>query len=321
MTNREAAVKAAMQQIEKNWGAGSVMTLGQAPQQLDIIPSGSIALDRALGIGGYPRGRVVEIYGAESSGKTTLALHAVANAQRTGMAAYIDAEHSLDPAYGKALGVDIDSLVVSQPDTGEEALEITELLVKSGGIDLVVIDSVSALIPRQELENDYGSANVGLHARLMSQAMRKLTGLLHEHNTCAVFINQLRSTIQPFGPSETTTGGRALRYYSSIRMDVRRIETEKSGTEAVANRTRVKVVKNKLAPPHRVAELSIVYGQGVLREGELVDLGISMGFITKSSSWLTYSGERIQGKTKFIEYLKANPTVADTLEEEIREAG
>jgi recombination protein RecA len=272
MTDRAAAVEAAMSEITKNFGAGSVMKLGDAPPtHVGVIPTGSISLDRALGIGGYPRGRIVEIFGAESAGKSTLALHAVANAQREGIAAYIDAEHSLDPEYGKALGVDVDALIVSQPDTGEQALEIVELLVKSGGVDLVVIDSVSALVPRAELENDYGSSNVGLHARLMSQAMRKLTGLLHEHQTCAIFVNQLRALIQPFGPSETTTGGRALRYYSSIRMDCRRIETEKTGDEATGNRTRVKVVKNKTAAPHRVAEFSIEYGLGISRERELLD--------------------------------------------------
>lgn len=320
MSDRAAAVAAAMQSIEKSFGAGTVMKLGDAPAvSTGVIPTGSIALDKALGIGGYPRGRIVEIFGAESAGKSTLALHAVANAQKDGIAAYIDAEHSLDPEYGRALGVNVDQLVVTQPDTGEQALEVMEMLVKSGGIDLVVVDSVSALVPRQELENDYGSANVGLHARLMSSAMRKLTGLLHEHNTCAIFINQLRSTIQPFGPSETTTGGKALRYYSSIRCDARRIETEKTGDEATGNRVRVKVVKNKTAPPHRQAEFSIEYGQGILRERELLDLGIKFGLIAKSSSWLTYGNERLQGTKKFVEWLRSMPATADVLEESIRE--
>lgn len=319
MSDRQADVDAAMSAIEKSFGQGSVMRLGETPsREVSVIPSGSMALDKALGIGGYPRGRIVEIFGPESAGKSTLALHAVANAQKSGIAVYVDAEHSLDPEYGRALGVDVDQLIVTQPDTGEQALEITEVLVKSGGIDLVVIDSVSALVPRQELENDYGSSNVGAHARLMSQAMRKLTGLLHEHQTCAIFVNQLRALIQPFGPSETTTGGRALRYYSSIRMDCRRIETEKSGDEATGNRTRVKVVKNKTAAPHRVAEFTIEYGQGISRERELLDFGIQFGLIAKSSSWLTYGDERLQGTKKFIEWLRSMPATADVLEESIR---
>ncbi len=320
MTDRAAAVKAALEQISKNFGAGSAMRLGDAPsQQVDVIPSGSIALDKALGVGGYPKGRVVEIAGAESTGKTTLALHAVANAQRTGIAAYIDAEHSLEPAYAKALGVDVDALIVSQPDTGEQALEIVELLVKSGGVDLVVIDSVAAMVPRCELENDYGSSNVGAHARLLSQAMRKLTGPLHSTNTCAIFINQMRALIQPFGPSETTTGGRALRYYSSVRLDVRRIETEKTGDEATGNRTRVKVVKNKLAPPHRQAEFSIEYGEGISYEREVLDLAISAGIVKKSASWLTYQDERIQGMKKAIAWLKENPIIAFEIELAVKE--
>lgn len=320
MSDRAAAVEAAMKGISQAFGEGSVMKLGDAPTvDVGVIPSGSIALDKALGIHGYPRGRIVEIYGAESAGKSTLALHAVSNAQKGGIAAYIDAEHSLDPSYGAALGVDVDNLIVSQPDTGEQALEITEMLVKSGGVDLVVIDSVSALVPRQELENDYGSMNVGLHARLMSQAMRKLTGLLHEHNCCAIFINQLRSTIQPFGPSETTTGGRALRYYSSIRMDCRRIETEKTGDEATGNRTRVKVVKNKMAAPHRVAEFTIEYGEGISRERELLDYGVELKTIKKSGAWYSYGDTQIgQGKPKSISWLKDNPDVSDEIEESIR---
>lgn len=320
MSDRAKAVAEAMASIEKNFGAGSVMKLGDAPPvSTGVIPTGSITLDRALGIGGHPRGRIVEIFGAESAGKSTLALHAVANAQKSGLAAYVDAEHSLDPEYGRALGVDVNELIVTQPDTGEQALEIMEMLVKSGGIDLVVIDSVSALVPRQELENDYGSANVGLHARLMSQAMRKLAGLLHEHNTCAIFINQLRSTIQPFGPSETTTGGKALRYYSSIRMDVRRIETEKSGDEATGNRTRVRVVKNKTAPPHRVAEFSIEYGAGICREREILDLGVERNIIRKSGAWFSYGDVQIgQGKNKSIAWLKSNPDASNEIEKLIR---
>lgn len=305
-----------MDQILKNFGVGTAMRLGDVPSTAaGIIPTGSIALDRALGIGGYPRGRIVEIFGPESAGKSTLALHAVANAQKTGTAVYVDAEHSLDPEYGRALGVDVDELIVTQPSTGEEALEIVDLFVKSGGIDLIVVDSVAALVPRAELENDFGSANVGLHARLMSQAMRKLTGVLHGTNTCAIFINQLRALIQPFGPSETTTGGKALRFYASIRMDVRRIETEKTGDEATGNRTRVKVVKNKCAPPHRQAEFTIQYGEGISRGREILDLGVDAGLIKKSGAWLSYGDVQIgQGKTKSIAFLGENPDIADEIE-------
>lgn len=316
---RSEQIAKALAQIESNFGAGTVMKLGDTPAvNTGVIPTGSIALDAALGIGGYPRGRIVEIFGAESAGKSTLALHAVANAQKTGSAAYVDAEHSLDPEYGRSLGVDVDELIVTQPDTGEQALEVMEMLVKSGAIDLVVIDSVSALVPRAELENDYGSSNVGLHARLMSQAMRKLTGLLHENNTCAIFINQMRSTIQPFGPSETTTGGKALRYYSSIRMDCRRIETEKTGDEATGNRTRVKVVKNKTAPPHRVAEFTIEYGEGISRGRELLDYGVDLGLIKKSGAWFSYGDVQLgQGKPKSIRAIMDSPSIADEIETSI----
>lgn len=319
--DRAAAVKAAMEQAEKNYGAGTVMRLGDKPSQtVGVIPSGSIALDKALGIGGYPRGRIVEIYGAESAGKSTLALHAVSNAQKTGTTVYVDAEHSLDPPYAKALGVDVDDLLVTQPDTGEQALEIVDMFVRSGGVELIVIDSVSALVPRAELENDYGSSNVGLHARLMSQAMRKLTGIIGSTNTCVIFINQLRANIAPFGPTETTTGGRALRYYSSVRMDVRRIETEKTGEEATGNRTRVKVVKNKLAPPHRQAEFTIEYGEGISRERELLDFGVDYGLIKKSGAWFSYEGTQIgQGKPKSLSWLKDNPAASDDLERQVRD--
>ncbi|AEK08415.1 UvsX-like recombinase [Mycobacterium phage SirDuracell] len=318
------SLKDALAEVDKRFGAGAAMTLGAKPQTVDTIPTGSIALDAALGIGGYPRGRVVEIYGPESSGKSTLCLHAVANAQKAGgNAAYIDAEHSLDPEYAAALGVDVDNLVVVQPDTGEQALEIVDLLVKSGEVSIIVVDSVAALVPRAELEGDIGDSHVGLHARLMSQAMRKLTGTIASTNTLTLWVNQLREKIGNvgYGPNETTTGGKALRFYASVRMDVRRIATEKEGDEAVGNRTRVKVVKNKLAPPHRQAEFSIVYGEGISREAELLDMAVSRGLIKKSGAWFKYGDKNIgQGKPKTVQWLKDNPDVADSIERTIKGA-
>ncbi|ACF34283.1 UvsX-like recombinase [Mycobacterium phage Kostya] len=318
------SLKDALAEVDKRFGAGAAMTLGAKPQTVDTIPTGSIALDAALGIGGYPRGRVVEIYGPESSGKSTLCLHAVANAQKAGgNAAYIDAEHSLDPEYAAALGVDVDNLVVVQPDTGEQALEIVDLLVKSGEVSIIVVDSVAALVPRAELEGDIGDSHVGLHARLMSQAMRKLTGTIASTNTLTLWVNQLREKIGNvgYGPNETTTGGKALRFYASVRMDVRRIATEKEGDEAVGNRTRVKVVKNKLAPPHRQAEFSIVYGEGISREAELLDMAVSRGLIKKSGAWFKYGDKNIgQGKPKTVQWLKDNPDVAASIEQTIKGA-
>ncbi|HEY3603701.1 MAG TPA: recombinase RecA, partial [Sporichthyaceae bacterium] len=289
--DRDKALDNALAQIDRQFGKGSVMRLGDdARAPVEVIPTGSVALDVALGIGGLPRGRIVEIYGPESSGKTTVALHAVASAQRAGgVAAFIDAEHALDPDYAKKLGVDTDNLLVSQPDTGEQALEIADMLIRSGAIDIIVIDSVAALVPRAEIEGEMGDSHVGLQARLMSQALRKITGALSNSNTTAIFINQLREKIGVmFGSPETTTGGRALKFYSSIRLDVRRIETLKDGTDAVGNRTRVKVVKNKMAAPFKQAEFDIIYGQGISREGGLIDMGVEQGFVRKSGAWYTY---------------------------------
>ncbi len=318
VADRAKALEAALAQIEKQHGKGSVMRLGdRVGIPMDIIPTGSIALDIALGIGGLPRGRVVEIYGPESSGKTTVALHAVANAQKAGgICAFIDAEHALDPDYAKALGVDTDALLVSQPDNGEQALEIADMLVRSGALALVVIDSVAALTPRAEIEGEMGDSHVGLQARLMSQALRKMTGALSNANTTAIFINQLREKIGVmFGSPETTTGGRALKFYSSIRLDVRRIETLKDGTDMVGNRTRVKVAKNKVAPPFKQAEFDILYGEGISREGSLIDLGVEHGIIRKAGAWFTYGADQLgQGKENARSYLKANPDVSDTIE-------
>ena len=312
-----------MAQIEKAHGKGAVMRLGDEVRvPIDVIPTGSIALDIALGIGGLPRGRVVEIYGPESSGKTTVALHAVASAQKAGgIAAFIDAEHALDPDYAQKLGVDTDALLVSQPDTGEQALEIADMLIRSGAIDIIVIDSVAALVPRAEIEGEMGDSHVGLQARLMSQALRKLTGAISNSGTTAIFINQLREKIGVmFGSPETTTGGKALKFYASVRLDVRRIETLKDGTDAVGNRTRVKVVKNKLAPPFKQAEFDIIYGLGISREGGLIDMGVEHGFVRKAGAWYTYEGDQLgQGKENARSFLKDNPDLADELEKKIKE--
>src|SRR6187431_3441369 len=320
--DREKALEAALSQIDRQFGKGSIMRLGddgRAP--VEVIPTGSIALDVALGIGGLPRGRVVEIYGPESSGKTTVALHAVANAQRAGgIAAFIDAEHALDPEYAKKLGVDTDALLVSQPDTGEQALEIADILIRSGGIDILVIDSVAALVPKAEIEGEMGDSHVGLQARLMSQALRKITGALNQSGTTAIFINQLREKIGVFfGSPETTTGGKALKFYASVRLDIRRIETLKEGTEPVGNRTRVKVVKNKMAPPFKQAEFDILYGHGISREGGIIDLGVEHGFVKKSGSWYTYEGDQLgQGKENARQFLKDNPQLASEIELKIK---
>ncbi|MEO7261186.1 MAG: recombinase RecA [Jatrophihabitantaceae bacterium] len=321
--DRDKALEVALGQIDKQFGKGSVMRLGERPYvPIEVIPTGSIALDIALGIGGLPRGRVVEIYGPESSGKTTVALHAVANAQAAGgVAAFIDAEHALDPEYARALGVDTDALLVSQPDTGEQALEIMDMLIRSGALDIIVVDSVAALVPRAEIEGEMGDSHVGLQARLMSQALRKITGALSNSGTTAIFINQLREKIGVmFGSPETTTGGKALKFYSSIRLDVRRIETLKDGGEAVGNRTRVKVVKNKVAPPFKQAEFDIVYGQGISREGSLIDVGVDQGIVRKSGAWYTYEGDQLgQGKENSRNFLRDNPDLADEIEKKIKE--
>ncbi|AYF29046.1 recombinase RecA [Micromonospora tulbaghiae] len=321
--DREKALDLALAQIDKQFGKGSVMRLGERPVvQTAVVPTGSIALDVALGVGGLPRGRVVEIYGPESSGKTTVALHAVANAQRAGgIAAFIDAEHALDPEYARALGVDTDALLVSQPDTGEQALEIADMLVRSGAIDIIVIDSVAALVPRAEIEGEMGDSHVGLQARLMSQALRKITGVLNNTGTTAIFINQLREKIGVmFGSPETTTGGRALKFYASVRLDVRRIESLKDGTDVVGNRTRVKVVKNKVAAPFKQAEFDIMYGKGISREGSLIDVGVEQAIIRKSGAWYTYDGDQLgQGKEKAREFLRENPDVAAEIEKKILE--
>ena len=319
--DREKALESALTQIERQFGRGSIMRLGDEGRvPVDVIRTGSIALDIALGIGGLPRGRVVEIYGPESSGKTTVALHAIAEVQKVGgIAAFIDAEHALDPIYAQALGVDIDSLYVSQPDTGEQALEITDTLVRSGAMDLIVIDSVAALVPRAEIEGDMGDSHVGLQARLMSQALRKMAGALSTSRTTAIFINQLREKIGVmFGSPETTTGGKALKFYSSVRLDVRRIETLKGGTEAVGNRVRVKVVKNKLAPPFKQAEFDILYGQGISREGSLLDLGVEQGLVRKSGAWYTYEGDQLgQGKENARAFLRDNPDLSADIDKRL----
>ncbi|HEU4591387.1 MAG TPA: recombinase RecA [Steroidobacteraceae bacterium] len=322
--NRKKALSAALGQIEKQFGKGSVMRLGDAQASYDIeaVSTGSLGLDIALGIGGLPRGRVVEIYGPESSGKTTLTLQVVAEVQKQGgTAAFVDAEHALDPTYAEKLGVNVNDLLVSQPDTGEQALEITDMLVRSGAVDVVIVDSVAALTPKAEIEGEMGELQVGLHARLMSQALRKLTGNIKRSNTIVIFINQIRMKIGVmFGNPETTTGGNALKFYSSVRLDIRRIGAIKSGEEVVGNQTRVKVVKNKVAPPFREAEFEIMYGAGISREGEIIDMGSTQGIIEKSGAWYSYKGERIgQGKDNARDFLKSRPDLAKEIEAQIRE--
>ena len=321
-SERQKALDTALAQIERQFGKGSVMKMSDRQNQIvEVIPTGSIALDIALGIGGLPRGRIVEIYGPESSGKTTLTLHAIANAQAAGgICAFIDAEHAFDAEYAKKLGVDIDALLVSQPDTGEQALEIMDMLIRSGALDLVVVDSVEALVPRAEIEGEMGDSHMGLQARLMSQALRKITGALHRSKTTAIFINQLREKIGVFfGSPETTTGGKALKFYASVRLDIRRIETLKDGQDAVGNRTRVKVVKNKMAPPFKQAEFDIIYGTGISREGSLIDLGAEVGIVKKSGAWYTYEADQLgQGKENARTFLIDNPDLANEIETKIR---
>nr|WP_020615211.1 recombinase RecA [Paenibacillus daejeonensis] len=324
MSDRRAALDMALRQIEKQFGKGSIMKLGEnAGMQVEIVPSGSLALDIALGIGGLPRGRVIEVYGPESSGKTTVALHAIAEVQKIGgQAAFIDAEHALDPLYASKLGVNIDELLLSQPDTGEQALEIAEALVRSGAVDIIVIDSVAALVPKAEIEGEMGDSHVGLQARLMSQALRKLSGSISKSKTIAIFINQLREKVGVmFGNPEVTPGGRALKFYSSVRLEVRRIETLKQGNDMVGNRTRIKVVKNKVAPPFKQAEIDIMYGEGISKEGSLVDIGVEMDIVQKSGAWFSYNGERLgQGRENAKQYLKDHPDVSDVIEREVRQA-
>jgi len=319
---KDRALETALLSIEKQFGKGSIMRLGERRTDLDIdvIPTGSLGLDIALGVGGVPRGRVLEIYGPEASGKTTLSLHIIAEAQkRGGIAAFIDAEHALDPKYAKNLGVDIENLLVSQPDTGEQALEITESLVRSGALSIIVIDSVAALVPRAEIEGDMGDAHMGLQARLMSQALRKLTGVINKSKTCVIFINQIRLKIGVmFGSPETTTGGNALKFYSTIRMDIRKIETIKQGTDAIGNRVKVKVAKNKIAPPFKIAEFEIMFDKGISKESEIIDIGANLGIIQKSGTWYSYGEERIgQGKEMVKKYLLDNPSIKDVIEKKI----
>lgn len=321
--NKQKALAAALGQIEKQFGKGSIMRMGDstAPRDIEAISTGSLGLDIALGIGGLPKGRVIEIYGPESSGKTTLTLHAIAEAQKKGgVAAFVDAEHALDPSYAEKLGVDVDNLLVSQPDTGEQALEIADMLVRSGGVDIVVIDSVAALTPKAEIEGDMGDSHMGLQARLMSQALRKLTANIKRTNTLVIFINQIRMKIGVmFGSPETTTGGNALKFYASVRLDIRRIGAIKKGEEILGNETRVKVVKNKVAPPFKQVEFDILYGEGISREGEIIDLGVKEGLIDKAGSWYSYNGEKIgQGKDNVRQYLKDNPAVSEGLQAELK---
>ncbi|MFT8358495.1 recombinase RecA [Bifidobacterium aquikefiri] len=319
---KDQALKTALDQVEKSFGKGSAMRLGDRPvQNVEVIPTGSLALDMALGIGGLPRGRIVEVYGPESSGKTTLALHAVANAQKNGgVAAFIDAEHALDPEYARKLGVDTDSLIVSQPDNGEQALEIADMLVRSGALDIIVVDSVAALVPKAEIEGEMGDSHVGLQARLMSQALRKMTGALAQANTTAIFINQLREKIGVFfGSPETTTGGKALKFYSSVRLDIRRIQTLKNGEEAVGNRTRVKVVKNKMAPPFKSAEFDVLYGEGISKEGSVLDMALQTNIVKKSGSWFTYGDDQLgQGRENVRQYLKDNTELPQEIEHKVK---
>ena len=322
VSDKKKALETAIAQIEKNYGKGAIMRLGDdIPVNVEAVSTGSLSLDLALGIGGVPRGRIIEIYGPESCGKTTLALHVVASAQRAGgEAAYIDVEHALEPAYARALGVDIDNLLISQPDTGEQALEITEQLVRSGALDVVVIDSVAALLPRSELEGEMGESSVGVVARLMSQALRKLAGVVSKTGCIVIFINQLREKIGVmYGNPETTPGGRALKYFSSVRIDMRRIETLKNGSEMIGNRTRAKVIKNKVAPPFKEAEFDIIYGQGISKVGEIIDLAVKLELIDKGGAWFTVGETRIQGRDNVKEYLEQNPEVMEKLEKQIRE--
>jgi recombination protein RecA len=323
-TDREKALEIALAQIDKQYGKGSIMRMGEKTSLgMEAVPTGALALDIALGIGGLPRGRVVEIFGPESSGKSTLAMHVVAEAQRNGgICAYIDAEHAMDPVYARAIGVDIDQLLISQPDTGEQALEIADMLVRSGALDVVVIDSVAALTPKAEIEGEMGDTHVGLQARLMSQALRKLTANLNKSNTIAIFINQLREKIGVmFGSPETTPGGRALKFYSSVRLDIRRIESIKDGAEVTGSRTRVKVVKNKVAPPFKQAEFDIMYGKGISREGSVLDLAVELGIVKKSGAWFTYDGEQLgQGRENAKNYLAENPEVMVEVSEKVKQA-
>ena len=320
--NKELALEQALKTIEKEFGKGSVMRLGdEVDKKIEVIPSGSISLDKALGVGGYPKGRIIEIYGPESSGKTTFALHAIANAQKNGgYAAFIDAEHALDPVYAKALGVDVENLILSQPDSGEQALEITEALIKSGSIDVIVIDSVAALVPEAELNGDMGDSHVGLHARLMSQAMRKLAGIINKTKCVAIFINQIREKVGiMFGNPETTTGGRALKFYASVRLEIRKGEAIKDGAMILGNRTNIKVVKNKVAPPFKTAEVDIIYGKGISYVGEIVDLGVNAGIIQKAGAWFSYEGNKIgQGRENTKEYLLNNPEILNKIDEQLR---
>ena len=321
---KEKALQEAFKTIEKQFGKGSIMRLGdKAITDMEVIPSGSISLDMALGVGGYPKGRIIEIYGPESSGKTTFALHAIAQAQKQGgVAAFIDAEHALDPKYAKALGVDIDNLIVSQPDTGEQALEIAEHLIRSGAVAIVVVDSVAALVPKVEIDGDMGDSHVGTQARLMSQAMRKLSGAISKSNTVAIFINQIREKVGVmFGSPETTSGGRALKFYATIRLDIRRVEQIKDGTDVIGNLTRIKVVKNKVAPPFKVVDVDLIYGQGVSREAEILDLAVNNDIIQKSGAWFSYNDEKIgQGRENVKQFLKDNPNFTLEIEEKIKEA-
>jgi len=323
MIEKKKAIEMAMSQIEKQFGKGAVMKLGESTHlNVESIPTGAIGLDIALGVGGVPRGRIVEIFGPESSGKTTVALHIVAEAQKAGgEAAYIDAEHALDPVYAKNLGVDIENLIVAQPDTGEQALEIAEALVRSGAIDVIVIDSVAALVPKAEIDGEMGDSHVGLQARLMSQALRKLAGVINKSNTTAIFINQLREKVGiMFGNPETTPGGRALKFYSSVRLDIRRIDSIKQGTEVIGSRTRAKVVKNKVAPPFKEAEFDIIYGQGISKEGSLLDVAVNLDIINKSGAWFSYNGQRLgQGRENVKQYLRDNPDFAAEIEKKVRE--
>ncbi|MFJ7469088.1 recombinase RecA [Peribacillus frigoritolerans] len=323
MSDRQAALDMALKQIEKQFGKGSIMKLGeQTDRRISTISSGSLALDVALGVGGYPRGRVIEIYGPESSGKTTVALHAIAEVQKTGgTAAFIDAEHALDPAYSEKLGVNIDELLLSQPDTGEQALEIAEALVRSGAVDIIVIDSVAALVPKAEIEGEMGDSHMGLQARMMSQALRKLSGSINKSNTIAIFINQVREKIGVmFGNPETTPGGRALKFYSTVRLEVRRAEQLKQGNEIVGNKTKIKVVKNKVAPPFRQAEVDIMYGQGISQEGEIIDMGADLDIVLKSGSWYSYNEERVgQGRENAKLFLKENQDIAQEISQKIRD--